>query len=86
MSFEEFAKLFDGYTEEQIGSVLEFIKLYHKADTDTRKAIGEVLEVLNDSQTMADAINRISNEDTRARWIEHAKEAGVYDNPIEKTA
>lgn len=79
MSYDEFAKLFDGYTEEQLGSALEFIKLYHKADTDTRKAIGEVLEVLNDSQTMADAINHISNEDTRARWIEHATAAGVYN-------
>lgn len=82
MSYDEFAKLFDGYTEEQIGSALEFIKLYHKADTDTRKAIGEVLEGLNDSQTMADAINRISNEDTRARWIEHAKETGIYNTNI----
>ena len=82
MTYEEFAKLFDGYTTEQIESAMEFIKLYHKADTDTQEAVGEFLEACEEGVSLTEAINRISNTGTRARWIEHAKAAGIY----EKTA
>ena len=46
MTYEEFAKQFDGYTTEQIESAMEFIKLYHEADKDTQEAVGEVSQAL----------------------------------------
>jgi len=79
MTYEEFAKQFDGYTTEQIESAMEFIRLYHEADTDTREAVGEVLKACEEGISLTEAINRISNTGTRARWIEHATAAGVYN-------
>ena len=87
LSYDDFEKAFEGKTAEELESVKQFAKLYCQADQDTREAIGEVLEGCQDGNTtLAEAINHITNEATRKRWIEAAQAAGVYNDPVELTA
>ena len=86
MTDEAFAKHFEGKTAEEIERAKEFVKLYCTADQDTRTATEEFLTACTDGMTTEDAINAITNEATRKRWLEVARENGILDKPIEMTA
>lgn len=77
MKYEDFAQLFDGYSAEELPSMIDFVDHYLKADADTRQALGEFLEACGDGITTMDAINKISNKKVRERWLKIANKQGI---------
>lgn len=84
MSYEEFAKLFEGMSLEQIEAAGQFLKLWHEASPEHRQAMGEILAACEQGTTLGEALNSVSNVKIRERLIEHAKDIGVYDTELIK--
>ena len=84
MSYEEFAKMFEGMSLEQIEAAGTFLKLWHEASPEQREAINEMLTACENGTSLGEAITHISNAEIRERFTEHAKDIGVYDTQLIK--
>lgn len=84
MTLQEFEQLFEGKTQEEILSCLEFIRLWHEMTPEKRKAIDELLTACEKGLTMSEAINSISDATIRERMIQTAMEQGIYDMTLKE--
>ena len=84
LKYEQFASYFEGMSTEEIEQATEFITLWLEAPPQTRQAIDEYLHALDKCDTIAEALNYITDKEIREKLYNQAVKMELLDKPTTK--